>query len=594
MKHNRKFFSNQILKKIVSPIEEKTIASFDIETYGYMNKFYLGGLYTDKYYSFYNRNDMINFINENCKDSILFATNLMFDFQALYYNQKEWVDYKIIMRNGVLITASHNKIHFSDTLNYVPFGVKALGKFLSIDKLEGKNLIGKIPKTEYMERKLRQYNKIDCLITRNFMLEFQKAINFLGAELKMTIASTSLNLYLRKYIPFTIFKEPFNCREFIHEGYYGGRTECFSRGRLNRKKKYYWYDFNSMYPFCMLNKYPLPSSAKKLKYKRKYTNTKIIMKYEGMSRVKVFCPYMYYPLLPVWLNGKLTFPVGTFEGVYTHIELREAMKKGYIIENISETLYYTKTFYPFKKFVTDMYKLKMKYKKNNNVIMEQAVKLLMNSLYGKFATKDMQDIKFYDIQNKYYTDSELIGVQMTSRDTGYKENEKECIQNYVMPILSAYTTAYGRIMLHNLLEQAEALYCDTDSGLTEKEIIISKKLGGLKLEKLISDGYIIRPKLYAIYDINKITEGKHKGKSKGWNITTKGIRRPTIQTIWDIMNNKAIRQEKFMKIKEAINRDYNPNQRHIMYKKQSLEDNKRLWNGRFDKTKLEKSFPIHL
>jgi hypothetical protein len=419
------------------------------------------------------------------------------------------------------------------------------------------------------------------------MESFQESFNTLGCEMKMTIASTAMDLYRRRFLKTPIYKERFRVREYIFEAYYGGRTECFMRGKLKTygDKRYYWYDYNSMYPSVMMNEYPKPSSGKFIHYHRKTGvqdgKLRLINEYPGVSDIKIFCPYMNYPLLPYRKDGKLIFPCGTFRGKYTHVEIKRALELGYEIKEIYSTLYYTQTFYPFKEYVSTLYTLRNKYRKENNTIMSDVCKLLLNSLYGKFATKDMQDIKFYDWKNNYYEIGELREVQPTSNTKGYRIIDKECKQNYILPILSCYVTAYARIKLHRAIIEHEALYCDTDSIMIDHKIKDDYELGGLKLEKVISKGILIRPKLYAVYDDLTHT----------WNIKTKGIKGSTIETIKEILSKKSIRQIKFMKIKEAMTQNYRPNQKKVIKKYQDIEDDKRMWVKGFNPDELQDSEP---
>jgi hypothetical protein len=525
------------------------------------------------------------------------------------------------MRSGNIITSKLYNMRFIDTLNFSPSSVENLGKLIGIGKLKHPKFLGQIPKNNLEWRYLKEYNSKDCLISKTFIEQFQKFLNEeLKTDLKLTIASTSLNLYRRNYMPIDIYKEHMPCKKFIYKSYYGGRVECFKRGCLNPKinqgKKYnknetlynkieldkikgttfYMYDFNSLYPSVMCNKYPLPSSAKLFKNRSGKLDKKYIKEYEGVSDVIVECPYMYYPLLPYRDNDKLIFPIGTFRGVYTHLELRKALKLGYKIKKCFKTLFYTKTFYPFKTYVMDLYKRRLKYQKDNNIIYATMIKTLLNSLYGKFATKNFNEFTFLDMDNTELQEEDFIGAYMDFKHDetgkiikgtgrrGYKENEKECNQNYILPILSSYTTAYGRIKLYDSLVKLNAIYCDTDSILTTKKIESSKELGELKLEKISRIGYIVKPKFYRLfneldsYDIIKV----------------KGVRKVDLKTFEDILNHKRVQQLKFTKLKESIRQGYKPNHKRIYYKLQDLQDNKRNWEKRFNKKELQDSTPINI
>lgn len=603
-------WNNYRLTKLRSPISVYDIASFDIETHNNNKSFSLGGFFDSRYHCFYDRLEMQKYIEENIgSKTIIFATNLGFDFNALCYGTKAFFQYKKLMRNGNMILCrkksekydnrhyKKNSIVMSDTLNFTPSSVEALGKTIGIKKLHHPKSLGRKPKTENEWAYLKRYNRGDCLITKRFMEEFQKLTNSLGGELKTTIASTAMNLYRRKFMPREIGKEYCNVKDFIYESYYGGRVEAFSRGKLPRLK-YRVYDYNSLYPSVMLKKYPLPQSGRLIKGTIKH-----IKKYEGVSRVKIYCPYMKYPLLPYrdteefdetkkegsskeFGKGKLLFPYGTFTGIYTHIELREAIKAGYKIIKIYKTLYYTKTFYPFRKWVKTLYALRKKYQQEGNKIYEVIIKLYMNSLYGKFGMKYIEDIEFFDMTEEEYTQEELLGMDVYNEEIGYKTEEKEAGQNYIMPIFASYTTAYGRIKLWNAMIKYRPIYVDTDSLFTDEKIPESKELGELKLEKEILEGYIIKPKAYYIRDLRLEEKLGYKEYVK-----LKGFHKANEQMLKDILCKKSVRQEKFLKLKEAIKRRRVPNEKIIMMKYMDLEDDKREWEKPFNIEELQESRP---
>jgi hypothetical protein len=131
---------------------------------------------------------------------------------------------------------------------------------------------------------------------------------------------------------------------------------------------------------------------------------------------------------------------------------------------------------------------------------------------------------------------------------------------------------------------------NTDSIITRKEVIDSKILGKLKLEKIIKNGLIIKPKLYFLND---------EIKSKGVPIprdVDKGkefIKREKLKD--NLLKGKMINYSKFIKIKEGITRDIKVNSIILASKKLSLEDNKRNWKGKFfNPDELQESIPLEI
>lgn len=576
---------NDVLYPKSSKINTFNIASFDIETYGRENKFLLGGLidHHGKYHKFSNPREMIEYIKHNLQGVKIYATNLMFDFHALYQLEEEYRNSDLILRGGNLIYAKTDGIEFGDTLNYAMFSVQALGKMLNMPKMATPKRIGFKPKTKNELRYLEQYNRQDCKVSREFMIKFQEVINSLGGELKMTIASTSLDIFLRKYLKTPIYKEKiqkFNdgqrIKDFIFEGYYGGRTECFKRGKYIGKR-YFLYDFSSLYPSVMCNEYPLPDSM----LIAHIPSEDNIIKYHGVSKVLIECPDMYYPLLPYRKKGKLLFPVGTFTGTYNHIELKKALSLGYKIKRIYKQIFYTKTFYPFKEFIENHYALRLKYINEGNGIYSTIIKTNMNSLYGKFATNHVNRFEFVNPKEK-----SKIGAYITDIEdmSGYREIPIECEQSYVIPILSSTTTSYGRLKLYDELVRLNGIYCDTDSIISDVEIPSSNKLGELKLEKTFKSFEIVRPKFYSYTDDMK-TYVKIKGLKRSEN---------PVKDFETALSKGKIFNMKFTKLKESLRDGMKVNTKKKVHKEFELEDTKRVWDRPYDRKGLIDSRPIRI
>lgn len=547
-----------------------------------MNKFLFGGIYDDRYYSYNTPEEMIEKLMTTEKETFITATNLSFDFFGLFTEHKYYRDFKPIMRHSTLLLAKINHKRFIDTFNYIPFSVKKLGNAIGIQKQYSRySKTATIPKTKTAWQQYRRYNRIDCLITKKFMEYLQDTCNKLGCELKMTIGSTAMDLYRRKYIPCTIYKEKDfeHIRGYLYNAYYGGRTEAFERGRY--RQPMYYYDFNSLYPSCMLNRYPYPSSEKYIEDKKGNLSEEYIRKYEGVSEVIITSPkHMNYPLLPERKDNKLIFPTGNIAGYYTHIELRKAIQEGYKILKVYKSIYYTKTFYPFKKYVKTLYTLRKRYKKEGNEAMSICIKLFLNSLYGKFAMKNVQETSIKDFNEEEVEE----GYQIDHRNMiGYKTTEKEAENNYVIPIFSIYTTAYGRIKLYEALKNYKAIYCDTDSILTTTKILPSEELGELKLEHEVKEAIIVRPKMYYI----KTKDNKEIIRCKGFGHMDK-------EDFIKLLKGKGIRQIQFIKFKEAMKRQYSINQK-VRYKKfAELNDDKRAWSSSFSLQKISYSKPLQV
>ena len=79
--------------------------------------------------------------------------------------------------------------------------------------------------------------------------------------------------------------------------------------------------------------------------------------------------------------------------ILTSVDIQEIIKIGGKLIKVYEGVIYKENFKvsPFKNVIDKLFKLKQKYKKENNTLMEKLVKLLMNSLYGENIRKDINE-----------------------------------------------------------------------------------------------------------------------------------------------------------------------------------------------------------
>jgi len=571
----------------------KEIYGFDIETYNKNKNFLFASIYKDdnNYWFFKDKESIIKFFKKfRFRNTIISATNLGFDFHGTFYNQPESKDFKLSYRGSDLLSAStymkksgefsyryqKDKLTFIDTMNYAKLSVEKLGKLINIPKLEKPSFIGRRPKNKSEWEYFKKYNLYDSKISK-YALEFMiRSFNSFGANYKPTIASTSMSLFRNKYLKDNYYKHDTNILLEQFKGYYGGRTEAFSRGLI---KNYNYYDFNSLYPSVMLNEFPDPNTLRTT-----FQNTiRYIEGYEGISFIDIAAPKSSYPLLPYRFNNKLLFPSGSFSGWYSHLEIRKALSLGYVVKKVRKTYYYTDTCYPFRDFVLDMYEKRQEFKKAGNP-MEYTAKILMNSLYGKFAQK------FTDRDNWIHADSvdlEEINKHDTVERVGdYFRFTKKLSRPpiFSFPIWSIYVTAYARLKLYDYIIRSNPVYVDTDSLITKKEFIDSDKLGKLKLEMRIRKGVIVKPKFYALEPYNKAAFVKAKGLGC----------RLSINAFIDLLLNPKCTYNKFMKFKESIRRGFIPNEIQEITKELNIEDDKRIWERPFDMHELQESRSIDI
>lgn len=590
------------------------LLSFDVETVGVKNEFYLVCCYTSSGAKiFYDREKAINFIENNKiikrNKSLIIATNLQFDAFALY-DYDGITKYKMIFRGSELIALlnryedkdkrkTKRKIVFADTLHFATkMSVKQLGDIIGLPKYPLPYFLGKIPneepyitmldtKTTYNQREyLEAYCIRDAEISYKFTQFYEESLHKLGAELKLTVASTSLNFFKLKYLEESFKTPSHEDVKFLKLAYYGGRTEAFKRGTFNYKnfggKTLKVFDVNSLYPYVMLKDFPDPNSIMVVNKCTDY----ILQNFEGVCDVVMICPKdLNIPYLPVRYKDKLIFPTGYIKGCYSHFEIRNAIKKGYKLVSMAKSIYYTATIKIFKDYVNNLYEARLKHKKELNP-MEIVDKLLMNSLYGKFCQnyEDNNEVmginQFLEIGKEKFDSYtvEKYGIVKTT-----KHNDKP--PKFVQPIWSLYVTAYGRDLMYSYFEKIgfdNIYYTDTDSLFTIQDFDESNNIGGLKLEKEEKIATIVRPKFYSLGE---------KAKVKGF----KGLR--SREQFEELLIKGNFKTTKFTKFKESTKsiKGLVTNEVIDIVKSADLEDSKRDWLGKkFSTKRFDSSKPLHL
>lgn len=312
-------------------------------------------------------------------------------------------------------------------------------------------------------------------------------------------------------------KSYLDIENIIREGYSGGRTEVFIP-RLEGGKGWH-FDINSLYPSVMIdNEYPI-STPEYYDNPALCKNVWNMWKSDGVGlgfiRANVYIPLQHIPPLPVKM-GKLVFPCGEVSGVWTFTELDYAMKNcGVELRDISEVVYFKRTFKVFKNFVSCFYDLKTEGKTTGNPALTQLAKLILNTGYGWTALRrdDKTELKDIDQLEKYED-----RLNYTNEELGFINIQSIVKSDSIQPQIGAYVTSYARLALLDMLRRMDAktnvYYCDTDSIVTGEplpaEYVHATDLGKWDLEGVLTDGIFLFPKVYT-----EVKEGKNTVKFKG-------------------------------------------------------------------------------
>ncbi|MBV6438289.1 MAG: hypothetical protein AELANPGJ_03590 [Anaerolineae bacterium] len=514
----------EILKPLTKEPKVFTVGSFDTETTGLDAEYVSGATYINGVFNeFKNPKKLVDYMLLPRFENVRwYAHNLTYDLGVLLeYLPKS---HDITLLNGQVLNArfypaKKRKHYFNDSLRLsANISLARIGNAINLPKLPTPSFL--LPDGIETEKWIcERHNKIECLecylsrdveIVYSYIELFQNEINRLGGELKNTLASTAMDLFRRKFLNEEYFK-PFAARqEFARAAYYGGRVEPLVLGFSENINVY---DINSLYPYVMKNfEYPHPNFLIGVVGN---TTLKEIMEFEGVSEVTIEIPKMSIPVLPFRHNSHLYFVTGVVHGIWTHIELRKAIELGAKIKIIHNSLYSTKTCRPFINYVDTLYNLRLDYKTQNDP-REHVIKILLNSLYGKFGQRDDAGLEKLLPLDVYENDDNKAGYDfVTLNDIVYARKSVSFKESpiYQNTLFASYITAYARlVLLDYMLENPDAvIYCDTDSIFTKEKLQTGKGLGEMKLEYEGIDVEVFGCKAYQMFKDDTIIATKVRG-----------------------------------------------------------------------------------
>jgi len=457
----------------------------------------------------------------------LFGHNIYFDLQAsdffYYFTKWKWtlsfyydkgLTYILVIKHG------KKSLKILSSTNYFPTSLAELGTMLGQEKTE-------IDFESVDDEKLSAYCKNDVEILK---LSMEYYFSFIKEQdlgnFAMTRAGQALTAFRHRFMYNKIATHSNDKIATVErEAYYGGRVECFRFGK-QPVDDYVMLDINSMYPYVMKT-FPVPVRTLDIVENPALSIIPPILKNYGVvAEVVLKTEEACYA---VRKNRKIIFPIGEFE---THVcteGLKHAYENGHL--KAVKTLVMYDMAIVFQAFVEEFFSLRAHFKAENNRIMEQACKYIMNSLYGKFGQKNTIEDRVYEPDgNAYYR------IESADLDTGecfieYKMfntkvtqvGEKEGTKSLVA--IPAHITEYSRFLLWSIIKKIginKVYYCDTDSVVCRRGDIdnmdypIDKNLlGALSIERSFRHYVINGAKHYVMDDVVKIKGVPRKAKKIG-------------------------------------------------------------------------------
>lgn len=420
---------------------------------------------------------------------IVICHNLEYDL-INEFGPAEFANMQLNYLKGRLISARRGNVTFRDSFNHFRMSLAEIGKCIGIEKKE-------------MDIHSKEYVTTDSWICLKVMTRARDYIMGLGGKMGATSGSSAVSVW--RHMTHDEFCTGPLDSPWLRKGYYGGRTEIFrpyTHGKLiggtSEKPEYsadiLGYDINSMYPFAMLNDFP------------EYMNPDPTMeKAKGMAEVTISIPRSLFvaPLPHRGPNGELLYPVGVIRGVWVYDEIRAAEAMGAKVLKVHEAYGCNVIFRPFDQFINTLYN---KRKESTDESERLFLKVLMNSLYGKIASKNVvtRTVSRYNLEKS--KNPKIKDVKWVTYHRGLLDFTTPP-QPYVNVCWGSMITAYSRLCLLKWLTMTppdRLVYCDTDSVYcNDYSLPIGKELGEMKLEKRAKVMKVVQPKAYQLDDYYK-------------------------------------------------------------------------------------------
>jgi hypothetical protein len=271
---------------------------------------------------------------------------------------------------------------------------------------------------------------------------------------------------------------PYDAQELAWKSFYGGRFELIRRGFIG---ECYLYDINSAYPYAFTR---LPDLTRGRWISRTSVLPEAAVGFFHIAAdvdaggVKV-APFPFRTR-----QGRIVFPVGQFQTYVTLEEIKmvadqEAAARYKIIDSIQFVPDRDCT-YPLRDFIQMQYDKRLQLIEKSDPL-ERAIKLVLNSIYGKTAQRA----------------NNIMG-------------------NLFNPVIAAFVTGFTRAQLYRFVKESDiegdVVAFATDSVACRKKIagLDSKKLGEMKLDKHSDDVIFLSNGIYCF-------NGKWKQRGIGYD-----------------------------------------------------------------------------
>lgn len=549
------------LKPITSDRRVRKFSVYDMEWVPGSYKLRVIGLYDgNRYRSFLGISDFLNSILVPRNHGRWFfahaggLADVQFVLDELGHNPNYQIDAAFSGASAIIVTVKRGRLrwHFIDSLWLFRNSLDEIAKSLGMEKTGAAKLDTEEERREWYASValpiLRDYNENDCQVLYRAISDFQVAVLEMGGQLQMTIASTSMHLFRRRYLRDVIYtSELVNQKAAL--SYVASRVEVFCADCIDSR----FYDINSSFPHAMTQTIP-GSPIKQYAYLRESLLADDV---PLLAQATIHVPDTYLPPLPYRHEGRVYFPTGTWSGYFTGPDLRLLLEEGGSILESREMILFEAR-HDLRDFAEDLYR---KRNESDDEFHRYTYKIVLNSNYGKWA-EGLEKERLHinpsrEVIDRIEKRAAREGVNARSKYMKRPGMWVEPVIRKFVPhrhvIVSSYITARARAALFRYMGQCNEIhYCDTDGFSTDTRLETSKDLGGLKLEKIIDTAKFVAPK---VYRIDGMIDGKKQTivRAKGFSLPKEKDK--AVKTFERIAAGETIDITRMSRIKENIRDD---------------------------------------
>lgn len=500
-----------------------------------------------------NIKDFIDFLESNCKKYSLevYFHNLKFDgeFIISYLYQNGFIyddflakensfrtvisDMGLFYKMEIRFSGRKNKIvTIKDSLKLIPLKVKDIAKAFGLKILKGE-IDYDLVREENHKLTLEEveYMKNDVLIVAAALKQM-----FSEGLTKLTTASNALHSYKESIGGKYKFRDKFPLipkvdDDFIRKSYRGGYVYVNPHIQGKEiKQNGMTFDVNSLYPSRMY--YDLLPYGMPIKYSGKYPNNEFYPLYIQRIKCRFKLKRGYVPTIQIKGNSRFNdheylknSGVERVELTLTNIDL-DLLFEHYKVTGLEylDGYMFKGGNNLFKNYIDHWIKVKNTATETGNKGLRQIAKLMLNSLYGKFATRGSSDMKIpYITDNGVVRQSSKCLVNDVDNFNGILKEDKDMEFNYTAA--ACFITAYARkvtisaiMSVGGINKDSRFCYADTDSiHIIGEEIptnlwIDDVELGAWKHESNWTYAKFLRAKTY-MEEINGELDIKCAGMS---------------------------------------------------------------------------------